>query len=266
MIWSCAPFYGEDKFPQLVKLGNFWKCLKPELTKNQQKLSFPQDFEELLSSIKTFRKNESEKKKLWNKEHKEEYKAEKAKKDAFKNEHNFCEVDGEKVACPYTVEAPGLIMTRGSDPRFGSWKYRVKPEDVVLNIVGCKAPEGWKGKVEHSASSKWVFKYKMNCGRKDMKSFLQLNKKCNFDAKSEIAQSDNAHKFDKTMKAIKKFKKIEKKIEDGLKSKDEKEQQTALITYLITLTGIRVGGERDLSKVADTVGASTLKVSNTVLK
>ena len=75
-----------------------------------------------------------------------------------------------------------------------------------------------------------------------------------------------AYKFDKTMKAIKKFKKIEKKIEDGLKSKDEKEQQTALITYLITLTGIRVGGERDLSKVADTVGASTLKVSNIVLK
>lgn len=35
-----------------------------------------------------------------------------------------------------------------------------------------------------------------------------------------------------------------------------------IFTLMISETGIRVGNERDLSKFADTVGASTLKKEN----
>ena len=66
-------------------------------------------------------------------------------------------------------------------------------------------------------------------------------------------------------KAIKKYKKIENKIEEGLKSKDAKTQQAAAILWLIAETGIRIGNEKDLNVCADTVGASTLKVENIIL-
>lgn len=67
------------------------------------------------------------------------------------------------------------------------------------------------------------------------------------------------------MKAIKKYKKIKKHIEDGLKSSDLKTQQTALVTWLIAETGIRVGNEKDTSISASTFGATTLQVQHIIL-
>ena len=89
----------------------------------------------------------------------------KKEKEKFRDEHNFCLIDGKPVKCPYLVEGPGLIMSHPGDPKFGAWKYRVDPKDVTLNIVKSKKPEGWKGKIVSSNTSQWVFKYKMDCGR-----------------------------------------------------------------------------------------------------
>lgn len=266
MLWACASYYlHESYWKRLVELNNFWRCLKPELTKNQQKLSFPIDFEALLSEMKATKTAESEAKKQWKKDNKKASEKEKLEKEKFRDEHNFCLIDGKPVKCPYIIEGPGIIMSHPGDPKFGAWKYRVDPKDVTLNIVGSKKPEGWKGKVVSSNTSQWVFKYKMDCGRKDMPCYLQLAKKANVDAKSDIAQGNTSKKFDKTMKAIKKYKKIEKHIEDGLKSSDLKTQQIALVTWLIAETGIRVGNEKDLNISADTVGATTLKVQDIIL-
>lgn len=266
MLWACAAYYlHEDYWDKLVKMNNFWQCLKPELTDNQKKLSFPKDFETVLADMKKARITAKEEKKRWEADHKLEKKQQDAEKVKFRDEHNFCIIDDNKVKCPYTIEGPGLIMTHGDCPRFGSWKYRVKPEDVTLNIVKNQPPKGWKGKVVSSPTSQWVFKYYMDCGRKDMKSYMPLSKKANIDAKSDICQGNASKKFDKTMKAIKKYSKIEKKIEEGLKSKDVKTQQAAAILWLLAETGIRIGNEKNLDQHADTVGASTLKVENIIL-
>lgn len=266
MLWACASYYlHESYWKRIVELKNFWMCLKPELTKNQQKLSFPSDFEGLLSEMKETKTAESEAKKQWKKDHKLEDAKEKAERDKFRDEHNYCLIDGKKVKCPYQIEEPGLYMAHPGAPNFGCWKYRVSPKDVTLNIVKSKKPEGWKGKVVSSNTSQWIFKYNMECGLKDMRTYSILRKKANVDAKSDIAQGNTSKKFDKTMIAIKKYKKIEKKIEEGLKSSDLKEQQIAFVTWLIANTGIRVGNEKNLDVSADTVGATTLKVKDIIL-
>jgi hypothetical protein len=93
-----------------------------------------------------------------------------------------------------------------------------------------------------------------------MACYMELPKKVNLGG--EVAEKNIEKKFDKTFKVIKNYKKIEKHILDGIKSNDPVRKQAALCAWLIAETGIRVGGERDLSRVADTVGASTLRKEN----
>lgn len=258
MLWSCAHYYKHEIYwDKLLKAKNFWKCLKPELTDSQQTLSFPQDFEALLKQIQSDQVVEKEQKAAYRKAHKKEIEAEKL---ATKEAHGFAIVDGEKYTVPYLVESPSIIITRGEDPRFGCWKYRVREEDITLNCVKTGAPEGWRGKVESSPTSQWVFKYKMRCGRPEMKTFMEIPKKVSLGGK--IGEKNVEKKFDKTINVIKSIDSIEKKLLEALRSKNKTTRQAAACAYLILQTGIRVGNERDLSKFADTVGASTLKVKN----
>lgn len=258
MLWSLAHYYKNELYwDKIIKAGNFWKCLKPELTKAQQKLSFPVDFESLLQKMQNQQVVEKEEKAAYRKEHKAEIAAEKEEK---KEKFGKCIVDGQVQYVNYMVEAPSVIITRGEDPRIGSWKYRVKEEDITLNCVKAQPPKEWKGKVVSDPTSQWVYKYQINCGRKEMKTFLILPKKVNLGAK--IIQKNTEKKFDKTIGVIKNFNKIEKHILNGIQSKDEKTKQAALCAWLIMETGIRIGHKRNLDKQADTVGASTLKVKN----
>ena len=89
---------------------------------------------------------------------------------------------------------------------------------------------------------------------------MQLPKKVNLGG--AIAEKNIEKKFDKTFEVIKDYKNIEQHILEGIKSSDPARKQAALCAWLIAETGIRVGNERDLSKFADTVGASTLKKEN----
>lgn len=258
MLWSLAHYYKNELYwDKIVKAGNFWKCLKPELTKNQQKLSFPADFEALLQKMQNAQAEIKEQKAAYRKEHKLELAAE---KEAKKEKFGKCIVDGEAQYVNYMVEAPSIIITRGKDPRIGSWKYRVKEEDITLNCVKGNVPKGWKGKVVSDPTSQWIYKYQIDCGRKTAKTYSTLFKKVNLGG--EVAQKNVEHKFDKTIGVLNNFSKIEKHILDGIKSKDEKTKQAALCAWLIMETGIRIGNERNLNTQADTVGASTLKVKN----
>ena len=261
MLYSCAHYFEHETYwPKLLKCGNFIKCLTPELTSKQKSLKWPEDYSKLFKQMQAFQAKEKERKAEFRKSNKAQLKAE---KDANTEKYGFAVVDGKKAKIAgYLVEAPSVIITRGTDPRFGSWKYRVKPEDVTLNLVNSPAPKNWKGKIEKSPTSQWVFKYKVNCGLPNMQSFMQLNKKVNFAATTSIAAKNTAKKFEKTWGVLDNWKKIEKAINDGLNSKDEKIKQEALVAYLIAETGIRIGNEKDLDKFADTVGASTLKVEN----
>ena len=68
----------------------------------------------------------------------------------------------QKVA-NYNVEVPGLFMGRGEHPKAGKIKYRIRPEDVTINIgkgeKAPKAPDGhrWKGVVHNQRTTGLAF-------------------------------------------------------------------------------------------------------------
>jgi DNA topoisomerase-1 len=192
---------------------------------------------------------------------KEEKTAEKEAKDKLKEKYGFALVDGEKVPIgAFLIEESGPIITRGKDPRKGAWKHEVLPEDVTLNIVGCTPPAGWKGKVESNPKAVYVFKYSQLCGRGDIA--MLLNKVTAISKATDLGKKMTAEKYDKATNILTSWNKIEQFIDSALKVDDPEIQESAVISYLMALTGIRVGGEKDLGKFADTVGMSTLKVKN----
>ena len=254
MLYNCARYYEHEIYwEKILKTGNFIQCLKPELTENQKKLNFPADYVQLFKQMQADQAIEKEEKAAYRKEHRAEIKKE---NDEKKAKFGNAIVDGVAIPVAFQVEAPSMIITRGEDPRFGCWKYRVREEDITLNCVNGTVPAGFKGKVEKSPTSQWVMKYKQQCGRPEMKTAMQLPKKVNLGG--AIAEKNIEKKFDKTFEVIKDYKNIEQHILEGIKSSDPARKQAALCAWLIAETGIRVGNERDLSKFASTYGASTL--------
>lgn len=254
MLWCCARYYEHEIYwPKLLKTGNFYKCLKPELTPNQRKVAFPAGYVFLFKEMQTEQAKEKEEKAAYRKEHRKELAAE---REALKDQCGYAVVDGERVAVAFQIEAPSIIITRGEDPRFGCWKYRVSESDITLNCVGGTLPAGFKGKSVSDPTSQWVLKYKQRCGLPSMDCYMELPKKVNLSG--EIAVKNVTAKFDKTLDVIQSYNKIEKHILDGIKSKDPARKQAALCAWLIAETGIRVGNERDTDRFASTYGASTL--------
>jgi DNA topoisomerase-1 len=189
--------------------------------------------------------------------------AKKADTEAKKQQFGFATVDGQrKPIAGYMVEQPGFLITRGKDPRKGAFKLRVKPSDITVNIVGdaVKAAEMKKlgFNVVSDTTVLWVFKYKMTTTFNN----YQLDKKIIFAGTSDIGQGQEEAKYDKTILLLRNWDKVQKHIEKAIQSTDVKKRDAGLIAHIIQLTGIRVGNERDLSKVADTLGASTLRGEN----
>jgi DNA topoisomerase-1 len=258
MLWKLSHYIESDYWKESVFQKNVWFCLKPELTKTQQALSFPQDFIPMLTKMKELKDQEKETKKNRTKEEKQ---TEKEEKDNLKALHGVAIVDGEEIEIGgYLVEEANWILTRGADPRKGMWKYQVLPSEVTLNIVNEKPPAGWKGKIESSPKSVWAFKYQQLCGR-DNRAVL-LNKVVSFSKNTDIGKQMTGEKYAKAQDILTSWNKIETFIDRGLKLNDPEVQEAAVIAYLISLTGIRIGGERDLKHQADTQGMSTLRVEH----
>jgi DNA topoisomerase-1 len=257
MLWNAARYIGSDYEARiLVTDGNFHNCLKLELNAAQKQLAFPKAFMATLNSMKGAQEIAKADKKALTKDEKLALKAE---KDAQKEQYGFAILDGKRVPLTgYLVEPPAIIMTRGKDPRFGNWKYRVAPEDITINIVGAKPPAGWKGKVQSDPSSIRVMTYKIECGVPGSKTAKTLNKSITFAPTVSVRQDMIDGKFTKTSSILKNWKKIQKHIYDGCLAGN----QAAMVAYLIQETGIRIGNLRDKNTQADTRGASTLTVDN----
>ena len=166
MLWHFSAKRDTDymKMPSYVE--NTYKCLKPELTVNQQKLKFPEDFKQLVDDM--FNKNQQLKetkaaakpKKVTKKELKlaqeendpallarlnvrqAEYDKSEAEKAALKEKYGVAVLNGKPQPLgSFMVEGPGQIMTRGDSNIIGMWKYRVGPEDVIINFIPLPAKE-----------------------------------------------------------------------------------------------------------------------------
>ena len=53
---------------------------------------------------------------------------------ALVEEYGFCTMDGHKEKIGnFRIEPPGLFRGRGTHPKMGMLKRRVRPEDVIIN-------------------------------------------------------------------------------------------------------------------------------------
>jgi len=258
MLWKAARFIDSDYETEAFYSNNknMKNCLFLELTAEQQKLSWPEEFIPTLKKMKKAQEQLKEEKKTLTKEEKLAIKQE---KDQLKETYGTAILNGESVPLSgYMIEDSGWILTRGADPRKFLWKYSVEEKDVTLNIVKGNSPKGWKGKVISDNTTIWVMKYKIKCGIKGTKNYKELNKIIAFAPSVSVRQNSNEKKYDKAKDILKNWKKIQAHIYKGVLAGDE----SAMIAYLIQMTGIRVGGERDLDLQADTKGASTLICDN----
>ena len=249
---------------------NFYACLKPELTKNQQNLNFPAAFKEVCDFFY------SEQKRAKALETKEKKAAKKEASAKLKAEYGFAIVDGKSMPRgSYVIEAPSIIITRGESKLIGSWKYRVKPEDVVINWVDPtgtipvpQPPAGHKwGKVENNLNSVNTFYYDVRVGKDAKGNPITVNEKwCRIGG--EVTQSCDKIKYDKAVQLIQDMPQIDAAIQTTLTKPmtkvtktDIKERDCALVLYIVRQTSIRIGGEHEEFE-AQTVGASTLLAKN----
>jgi len=242
---------------------NFYNSIKSFLPVAYSKKEFPKDFMPYLDLIK----KDIETKKLTKVSlSAKENKAKKAELDKMKADNGFVMHDGVKQPLgTYCIEPPGILITRGTDKRIGSWKARTYPEDVIINATKGKAPvapEGhkWKAVVENKKAL-WCATYFVK-----IKGFDDLPKKILFGATSTLTKGNEQIKYEKARKLILKWEDIQKHIFDSFRSKDKKFQLTAMVVYLVQLTGCRIGNDKDLEVVADTVGVSTLRKEHISLK
>lgn len=179
----------------------------------------------------------------------------KEKREALKAKYGKAILDGKEVdIANWLVEPPGLFMGRGKHPLRGSWKPRVQPSDVVLNLgESASKPSGnWK-EIVNDHHSMWMAKWVDKLTAKEKYVWLHES--------SPIQQSRSRAKYDNARRVGSSLQRIQSKIARDLDSKDETTRQVATVCYLIDTLGMRVGDEKDEDE-ADTVGASTLRVEH----
>jgi DNA topoisomerase-1 len=184
--------------------------------------------------------------------------ARKEKREKLKARFGKALLDGKEIdLANYMAEPPGLFMGRGQHPMRGSWKPRVGPQDVTLNldesINELTTEFGKYGEVTHDHESIWVARWIDKLTGKEKYVWPHES--------SDIQQSRNKDKYDKARKIGNNLTRLQREIRAKLSSKNPKEREVASVCYLIDEVGMRVGDEKDEDE-ADTVGATTLRVEH----
>ena len=179
----------------------------------------------------------------------------KERKEKLKAQFGKAWLDGKEIeVANWMVEPPGLFMGRGGHPLRGSWKPRVTPADVTLNLDGAapKPPGDW-GQVVNDDESIWIARW--------IDSLTEKEKYVWPHESSDIQQSRNKQKYDKALKIGPALPRLQREIRSKLGAADDRERKVATVCYLIDAVGMRVGDEKDEDE-ADTVGATTLRVEH----
>jgi DNA topoisomerase IB len=181
--------------------------------------------------------------------------ARKVRREEMKEKYGKATIDGKEVEIAnWLAEPPGLFMGRGAHPLRGSWKPRVDPAVVTLNLdASAPRPEGWKGKVVCEPESIWIAKWIDKLTGKEKYVWPHEG--------SEIQQSRNKEKYDKALRIGGQLEKLRRVILKSMSSRNARVAKTATVCYLIDRLGMRVGDEKDEDE-ADTVGATTLRVEH----
>jgi len=184
-----------------------------------------------------------------------------AKKQAIKleNKYSMAVIDGRRENVGnWKAEPPSLFFGRGKNPVRGCIKKRMASSDITINIgEGDPIPtpsDGGKWKeVVHDHTGTWIAKWYEGCSDKLKYSLLS--------ASSKFKVESNRVKFEKARYLRILMPTIVDSYTKKMASKVISERQLGTVVYLIDNFAFRIGNEKKETE-ADTVGASTLKVSN----
>lgn len=187
----------------------------------------------------------------------------KVRNEELKRYYGYAYLDGhrEKVG-NFTIEPQSIFMGRGDNPKRGRVKRIVVPEDITINIGSDdnvpEPPAGHQwGEIVTRQDVKWLASYK--------DSITGDTKEVRFSAEGRFKGESDLVKYEKSRKLEMHIDVVREKYMIDASSKNTIKMQLGTVLYLIDHFGVRVGNERKEDE-ADTVGASTLRVSNIKFK
>ncbi|KAG7098592.1 hypothetical protein E1B28_000519 [Marasmius oreades] len=187
----------------------------------------------------------------------------KKKKEETEAKYTACLLNGRKEKVGnFRIEPPGLFKGRGEHPRTGALKFRIRPEDITLNI-GKDAPipipnmpGKWKA-VQHDNTVTWLATWTENVNGNHKYVFLA--------AGSSLKGQSDMIKFEKARELKKHVDRIRNNYTSDLKSKVMAERQRATAMYFIDKLALRAGNEKGEDE-ADTVGCCSLRCEHVTLE
>ena len=196
----------------------------------------------------------------------------KLEKQRTDNYYSWVNVDGIKQKITgYSMDIPGLFIGRKS-PNRGKIKKLYTPDDVIINIdKNCIIPlppslTDNKNIPRNPGTIPWKRIVNDNTVEFFAKYFDPITGKLKYkyiNNESLIAAKKDYLKFEKARKLTFIIDKIRKENNKKLESKNKKEQELAVVLWLIDKAAIRVGGtQKEKTKEAesaDVVGATTLR-------
>ncbi|KAF9566735.1 topoisomerase I [Agrocybe pediades] len=193
----------------------------------------------------------------------EEKKAAKKAREEMEHKYTFCMLDGRKEKVGnFRVEPPGLFRGRGDHPKKGALKYRVRPEDITLNIgKGAplpvpNMPGQWKA-VNHDNTVTWLANWTENINGNHKYVFLA--------AGSSLKGQSDMQKFEKARELKNHVDRIRQNYNVDLRSKVMADRQRATAMYFIDKLALRAGNEKGEDE-ADTVGCCSLRCEHVTLE
>ena len=249
MMFAYSQKLGKPVINQLFNT-NFYKCLQPELPDKYQHLPFPDAdfFQSILIQMQSAPRSHTS-----------------PSRSVSKEQYGYAIVNGKSEPLNnYIVEPPGIFIGRGNSPYTGLWKYRVQPEDIIINFISTtvQPPEPsvgghWKAIISNPRIT-YIARYIENIG-----NTIHRAKEVRFASTSSIIHSSDTLKFKYSDVLLKNWNLVQAYIMKSLGSPNRRIQECALIAWLIQHTSIRIGSEETENGV---VGASTLKVNNICIK
>ncbi|PPQ67244.1 hypothetical protein CVT25_005828 [Psilocybe cyanescens] len=193
----------------------------------------------------------------------EEKKAAKKARDEMEAKYTTCLLDGRKEKVGnFRVEPPGLFRGRGDHPKKGALKFRVRPDDITLNI-GQNAPTPipnmpgqWKA-ISHDNTVTWLANWTENINGNHKYVFLA--------AGSSLKGQSDMQKFEKARELKNHVERIRQNYQVDLKSKVMADRQRATAMYFIDKLALRAGNEKGEDE-ADTVGCCSLRCEHVTLE
>jgi DNA topoisomerase-1 len=235
---------------------NFWKDFKQTLENIQVSSLDEIDF----SLIKKYLNKEKEKKAEMSKEQKEKIKE---KQQEIEEPYKNCIIDGGQLKIDnFKIEPPGIFIGRGTHPKSGKIKKRIRPEDVTINLdkessIPKPNISGNWGNVINDRTVVWLANWKEEITNQTKYIFTSFE--------SFFKSKSDEEKFNLARQLKRKANSIREKYENDLVSSDLKLKQLATALYFIDELALRVGGKKDSKEEADTVGVTSLRVEHLTL-